>query len=140
MASCPSNGLLARSYTRRRHVQILMLPIMQILIFSSQFTETILSLGGVHCCPEHVVCIHLRIKHTYRRCTFICRAMLRDEKRFGPNPDEFRPERFLQPGVADPFDFAFGFGRRWVFETSYRRRNAHTPCAGYAQVAIWQTI
>ena len=34
------------------------------------------------------------------------------------NPDEFRPERFLDgdgkmdPAVRDPFDFVFGFGRR----------------------------
>ena len=38
--------------------------------------------------------------------------MLHDEKMFGPNPEEFRPERFLVPGIADPSSIAFGFGRR----------------------------
>ena len=36
------------------------------------------------------------------------------------NPDEFRPERFLKEDgptgsdiIRDPFDFVFGFGRRY---------------------------
>ena len=42
------------------------------------------------------------------------RSILRDESRFGPDPDTFSPERFLKPGVAEPIA-AFGFGRRCVF-------------------------
>jgi len=39
-------------------------------------------------------------------------AMSRDEA-FYDNPEEFRPERFLGPDPAlDPYQFAFGFGRR----------------------------
>ena len=40
------------------------------------------------------------------------RGMLHDEKVFGPNPEEFIPERFLMAGIPDPGDIAFGFGRR----------------------------
>ncbi|GJJ13548.1 hypothetical protein Clacol_007803 [Clathrus columnatus] len=37
--------------------------------------------------------------------------ILRDEK-YGPNPEEFNPERFFQPGVPWPTE-QFGFGRRF---------------------------
>ena len=37
--------------------------------------------------------------------------MLRDETVFGPNPDEFIPERFLASEIPD-INAAFGFGRR----------------------------
>jgi hypothetical protein len=40
--------------------------------------------------------------------------MLHDEKEFGPKTEEFRPERFFEPGVADPLNIAFGFGRRYA--------------------------
>ena len=39
------------------------------------------------------------------------RAMLHNEQLYGPEPEEFRPERFLKPGVKFPIA-AFGFGRR----------------------------
>ena len=47
------------------------------------------------------------------------RAMLNDERVY-PEPQEFRPERFLKNGVLDnsvrdPMDIAFGFGRRCAF-------------------------
>ncbi|KAF8578978.1 putative CyP450 monooxygenase [Ramaria rubella] len=38
-------------------------------------------------------------------------AMLHDEKTYGPNTDQFIPDRFFQPGVPDS-TIAFGFGRR----------------------------
>jgi len=39
-------------------------------------------------------------------------AMSRNEEDYGPDGDEFRPERFLEPSVRDPQSFIFGFGRR----------------------------
>ena len=44
--------------------------------------------------------------------------MARDPKAY-PNPEEFKPERFLKdgaldPSVRDPQKYAFGFGRRYV--------------------------
>jgi len=38
-------------------------------------------------------------------------AMLHDVNTFGPDPEDFIPERFFEPGVPDP-TIAFGFGRR----------------------------
>ena len=45
--------------------------------------------------------------------------MLNNEQIY-PEPQEFKPERFLKDGqldssVRDPMDIAFGFGRRWEF-------------------------
>ena len=39
-----------------------------------------------------------------------------------PDPDEFRPERFIRDGKIDetvrsPLDFVFGFGRRYATRT-----------------------
>jgi len=44
------------------------------------------------------------------------RAMLHDDEQY-PNPSTFDPERFLKdgklnPGILDPSEVAFGFGRR----------------------------
>ena len=44
--------------------------------------------------------------------------MLNEERDY-PEPRVFKPERFLKNGkldssVRDPFDIAFGFGRRWA--------------------------
>ncbi|KAF8576118.1 cytochrome P450, partial [Ramaria rubella] len=38
-------------------------------------------------------------------------GMLRDERTYGPEPEKFRPERFLNPGTKFPLP-AFGYGRR----------------------------
>ncbi|EJD39955.1 cytochrome P450 [Auricularia subglabra TFB-10046 SS5] len=44
-------------------------------------------------------------------------SMMRNEESYGPDPDQFNPERFLRngvinPGREDPRTNAFGFGRR----------------------------
>lgn len=39
-------------------------------------------------------------------------SMARDKKVYGPDADEFRPERFLEADLRDPKEFVFGFGRR----------------------------
>lgn len=49
--------------------------------------------------------------------------MARDEEQY-PDPDSFRPERFLRdgkidPDVRDPATFGFGFGRRYRYPESY---------------------
>ena len=42
------------------------------------------------------------------------RAILHDETVF-EEPDQFKPERFINKSLPDPADSgAFGFGRRWV--------------------------
>lgn len=45
--------------------------------------------------------------------------MLRDKKDY-PDPESFKPERYLKNGlpdltIRDPTTIVFGFGRRWVF-------------------------
>lgn len=49
--------------------------------------------------------------HVLRAVCMLDRAMLHDEKVYGPNPDQFDPDRFLRPGAVDSSP-AFGFGRR----------------------------
>jgi len=39
-------------------------------------------------------------------------AMSHDMDEYAPDPDTFRPERFLEGKPRDPFLYAFGFGRR----------------------------
>jgi len=39
-------------------------------------------------------------------------AMAHDERVYGPDHEDFRPERFLDTTVRDPRQFVFGFGRR----------------------------
>ena len=44
---------------------------------------------------------------------------MHDDAEFGPEPDKFKPERFLGGGLRDPANTgAFGYGRRLVLEDS----------------------
>ena len=42
--------------------------------------------------------------------------MSRDKDQYGPDPDAFKPERFLESKIRDPTQYVFGFGRRYVSE------------------------
>ena len=56
--------------------------------------------------------LFLRVREYSKRT--LLRAMSRDMANYGPDPDVFRPERFLQNQIRDPFFYVFGFGRRYV--------------------------
>ena len=50
--------------------------------------------------------------------------MSRDMVNYGPAPESFRPERFLEAKVRDPSLYVFGFGRRYVDDIlSYRNED-----------------
>lgn len=44
--------------------------------------------------------------------------MARDPKEYGPDPEAFRPERFIDSAARDPSRVIFGFGRRYVLPLS----------------------
>jgi len=50
-------------------------------------------------------------------------AMSRDMENYGPDPETFRPERFLEAKRRDPFLYVFGFGRR-ICPGRYMARNS----------------
>jgi cytochrome P450 len=50
---------------------------------------------------------------THNKIDSTRRAMVRDKDTYGPDADEFRPERFLNPNMRDPKSIVFGFGRRY---------------------------
>ena len=60
----------------------------------------------------------LRSRQMHDLLTRLPRAILHDDERY-PEPDIFKPERFLKNGqidqdVLDPGSVVFGFGRRYV--------------------------
>ena len=67
-----------------------------------------------------------------------CRAMSRDPVAY-PDPDEFKPERFLKngvldPSVRDPLKYQLGFGRRCVYSSCTTSAAAHrTVSSGSVQ-------
>ena len=40
--------------------------------------------------------------------------MSRDKKDYAPDPEVFRPDRYLEANPRDPSQYVFGFGRRYV--------------------------
>jgi hypothetical protein len=73
---------------------------------------------------------------TIRQYHFCRRAMLHNEADY-PNPELFRPERFLKEGklnndVRDPIAISFGFGRRY---------DGLLPCSSFgAQTSKYQSM
>ena len=62
------------------------------------------------------------------------RACMHDPETY-ENPDEFRPERFIRDGrldnaVRDPFDYVFGFGRRYAI-TDGGARASQVDCLSH---------
>ena len=43
--------------------------------------------------------------------------MSRDMRDYAPDPEAFRPERFIEAKVRDPIEYVFGFGRRYVTQS-----------------------
>jgi hypothetical protein len=60
--------------------------------------------------PQHMVCISLYTSKVFA-LMMIQRAMTHDEELY-PDPDEFKPERFLNSNGNINDILAFGFGRR----------------------------
>jgi len=54
---------------------------------------------------------HFNISPPWLKFHYLKRAILHDSTDY-PDPLEFKPDRFLKPGVKDPRTAAFGFGRR----------------------------
>lgn len=65
---------------------------------------------------EHLVSSH--VNHLWRVLFSATHRACMHDPRVYANPDEFYPDRFIKdggidPGVRDPLQFVFGFGRRW---------------------------
>ena len=62
------------------------------------------------------------IRHLHTLGLTTIRAISRDTS----DPETFKPDRFLDPskqnGLADPFDYIFGFGRRFELCVCYQNR------------------
>lgn len=71
--------------------------------------------------------------------------MLHDPKDY-PEPDEFKPERFigkdgnLDPNVRDPNTIVFGFGRRCVFILLSRHRAQRHSLMSFHQDLPWSLL
>jgi len=63
-------------------------------------------------------------------------AMSRNERDYTPDPDAFRPERFLEADVRDPGQYVFGFGRR-ICPGRYFAENSVFICMCYILQAFW---
>jgi Cytochrome P450 len=54
---------------------------------------------------------------SFSHVTSHVRGILHNEATYGPRPEKFEPERFLEPGVATP-TAQYGYGRRQVYSCS----------------------
>ncbi|KAF8581750.1 cytochrome P450 [Ramaria rubella] len=70
---------------------------------------------GKYCYRELLVHSSTVTTYVRSRLSDVSRGMLHDERTYGPEPDNFRPERYLDPKVKFPMP-AFGFGRRCVIK------------------------
>lgn len=78
-----------------------------------------------------------------------CRSILHNPETY-PDPEVFRPERFLEDGCKDYSDFAFGYGRRSVpFLLCHYQRvagmlmtSSFRVCPGrwFATEAVWAAV
>lgn len=59
----------------------------------------------------YVSCVYLVLLRNSWHDLWLVRGMTRDASMY-PEPEVFRPERFLDVATVDPRNMVFGFGRR----------------------------